>query len=684
MNKNIVLLLIAFLIFPYFAYSITTFIMNETEKISLAPNAIDPDNDNLTITYSSPLNQNGEWQTAYGDAGEYKTTITVSDGITNVSKDVLIVVNKKEEIPKIDSFSPRQDALSIKEGESINFKVSASDIDKDQLFYQWLFDDKKVKEGQEFEYDAAYDDSGTHKVLVEISDGAAKVNKEWVVDVEDVDRVPIFEQIGNKVISENQTLKIILSAVDPDGDNVTYSVDKLPEGATLEGNVFTWIPSFDTVKKEDLIDRVVDKFSVLTKNFYIQFAASSKSTKIKDSENQRFSRSQKSKSFSRDFRDTENPKDFPVDKKVLQNIVVTVKDANRAPILEDIAPVTINEGEAFTITPNAYDLDGDKVSLAYSGFISTKAYKSKFGDAGKYSVKVTASDGMLETSKLVDVIINHINRQPIFEKINDRKASEGDELAILLNAHDPDGDEIKYLIDNPPKGSSIKGNVFLWTPDFDVANRKQTKKFELVFAASDNQTEARQIANIEIMNKNRLPRIINASKNVIARVNEPVLLFVKAVDDDGDELAYTWHFGLLDRYEATANHLRTFTSPGLKVVKVIVSDGSGSVKYIINVDVRKESFTATGFSLRNKAPRIIDASKNIVARVNEPMLMFVKAVDDDNDPLTYTWDFGAFDKYEATANHLRTFTEPGIKAVKVIVSDGHYQVVQPINVNVVG
>ena len=37
-----------------------------------------------------------------------------------------------------------------------------------------------------------------------------------------------------------------------------------------------------------------------------------KSTKIEDRENQRFSVSQKSKSFSRDFRDTKNPKDFLV------------------------------------------------------------------------------------------------------------------------------------------------------------------------------------------------------------------------------------------------------------------------------------------------------------------------------------------------------------------------------------
>ena len=70
-------------------------------------------------------------------------------------------------------------------------------------------------------------------------------------------------------------------------------------------------------------------------------------------------------------------------------------------------------------------------------------------------------------------------------------------------------------------------------------------------------------------------------------------------------------------------------------------------------------------------------------RISKNYDMFVKAVDDDNDPLIYTWDFGLFDKYQATASNLRTFTEPGIKAVKVTISDGHYQVVLPMNVNVV-
>jgi len=630
MNKRVALLLIIFLIFPYPVSSIATFTVQETEKISLQPNATDPDSDNLVTTYTSPLNEKGEWQTKYGDAGEYKATITVSDGTTSDSKDVLIIVKKKEESPKIESYAPKEDVLGIKEAESIKFEISASDLNKDELSYNWFLDGKGVKEGQEFPYETTYNDAGAHKVSVVVSDGTASAGREWEINVEntdveglldnikdiiineneaarlelpdfekyglaysiseplgsknewktgyedagsyeinvhaegkgfskdkivkitvnDVDRAPVFESIGNRVLSENEELRIALNAYDPDGDEISYSASNLPEGAVLDGNTFIWKPGYDTVRKDGIINNFLDKFRALSKSFYVQFEASSK------------------------------------DNKIVQNVIITVKDANREPVLEDIEPVTINEGDEARIAPKAYDLDGDKVELSYSGFMNSDNYKSKFGDAGTYYVKVTASDdGLLETSKFAQVNIKHVNRAPVFEKIQNIKASEGDSIAILLNAYDLDGDEITYSIDNPPQGSSMKGNAFLWTPSFDVAGKKETKNFDLVFAANDGKTETRQIAKVEVKDKNRVPKIIDATKSIAANMEKPVLMFVKAADEDGDDLTYTWDFGIFERYKATAKHQRIFTTRGLKIVKVIVSDGIDEVEQVINVNV---------------------------------------------------------------------------------------------------
>jgi len=601
-------------------FSIKTFVIQETEKISLFPNVTDPDSDKLITTYSSPLNEKGEWQTNYGDAGQYKATITVSDGIANDSKDVLIIVKKKEESPKIELSVPQDESLDIKEGSSIEFKVLANDVDKDELSYNWYLDGKKIHVGQEFLYDATYNDAGNHKVAAVISDGTTNVSNQWTVSVENVDvenlidnikninvnandvarlelpdfekyglsysvsrpignknewqttyndngtyyvkvdaegkgftrekivkvvvarvdRPPVFEKIKDKIINENEELKIVLNAADPDGDDVTYSADYLPEGAKLNGNVFTWKPAYDTVKREE---------NNLEKNFTIEFFASSR------------------------------------DKKVSQSVVITVVNARRLPVLEDVEPITINEGESLKITPKAYDLDGYDINLTYSGFTNSDTYKSNFGDAGTYFAKVTASNGLLETSKFVQINIKHVNRAPVFGEMRDIRAYEGDDIAVLINASDPDDDQINYSVDNPPEGSSLKGNAFFWKPSYDLLNKKETKRFDLVFAANDGKAETKKIVKAEISDKNRAPKIINATKNIIARANEPVLMYVKAVDEDGDELTYTWDFGFFEKYKATSVHQRIFVSSGTKVVKITVSDGTDSVKQIINVNV---------------------------------------------------------------------------------------------------
>lgn len=629
MNKRVALLVTIFLVLPSIVFSIGTFAVRETEKVSLQPSVTDPDSDKIITTYTSPLDENGEWQTAYGDAGEYTATVTVSDGVTSVSEDVLIIVERKEEKPVIESFNPEQEKLRIKETESIEFSVLATDMNKDELSYKWFLDDDEIKEGNEYTYGTTYNDDGEHEIRVEISDGTSTISKKWNVDVEnvdvegllsdiediafnenevvklklpdfekyglvysisepvgsrnewktgyedtgtydieihaegkgfsgdktvkvtvnDVDRALIFDSIGNKILNENEEIEIKLNANDPDGDEITYSAENLPEGAEFDGNEFTWKTGYDTIKKDSFMDMLLGRFRALSKSFYVKFLASSK------------------------------------DKKIVQNVIITVKDVNRAPVIEDMEPITINEGETLKIAPNAYDPDGDRIRLKYSGLANKDTFKSGFDDAGNYNVKVTASDGMLETSKDVQININQSNRAPLFKEIKEIGSMEGDNIATLLNAVDPDNDEITYSMDNAPEGSLIKGNAFLWTPPYNLANKKETKELDIVFVASDGKAEARQIAKAEITDRNRAPRIVNTTKSISAKANKPVLMSVNAVDDDGDDLTYTWNFGLFEKYKATALHQRIFRSKGVKTVKVTVSDGIDKAEQVINVNV---------------------------------------------------------------------------------------------------
>src|SRR3989338_8521700 len=111
MGEKIILLLIVLLAAANASFAITTFAYNETDLISLQPKATDPDAQNLIYSYSEPLSENGQWQTTYGDAGEYNVAITVSDGELSSSQEVLLVVSKKEEKPAIESFAPKENKV---------------------------------------------------------------------------------------------------------------------------------------------------------------------------------------------------------------------------------------------------------------------------------------------------------------------------------------------------------------------------------------------------------------------------------------------------------------------------------------------------------------------------------------------------------------------------------------------
>ena len=113
-------------------------VVQETDLVNLVPKAEDPDkNTVLAYTLTSPISDKGEWQTTYSDAGEYTVTVTVSDGEAATSRDVLLIVNKKEESPTIDKSTPLDSSFTVYETQLIDFSVSVSDLNKHALSYQW-------------------------------------------------------------------------------------------------------------------------------------------------------------------------------------------------------------------------------------------------------------------------------------------------------------------------------------------------------------------------------------------------------------------------------------------------------------------------------------------------------------------------------------------------------------------
>lgn len=525
------------------------FSFQETDLVEIELEAYDPDGDKLEYMFDSPLNEDGEWQTTYGDAGKYDINVIVTDGENQVKQEITINVAKKEEMPVIDSFLPLEDVV-IDENEEIEFEIEVSDLNNDELSYSWSLDDEAVLDTDSYTYDIGYFDAGEHLVKVEVSDGVNEVEKEWNIVVNNIDRKPEFKEplIDRAVINENDKIEIDFLIEDPDEEEVILLAEELPEGATLEGEKFVWQTNHDSVGKEGIVDNVASKFHLLQESFTIKFIAESN------------------------------------DVSVEKEFVITVKDVNRGPVLDDIEDIIVNGGDVIEINANAVDPDSDKVDYSYSGWMSESKYKTLNGDSGTHIVTVTASDGFLTDSKDVKIIVNKLNSAPSIILGDGISVNEGEMLSFEVKTFDPDGDDVS-LEATIPEGAYFSDNMFRWKPGFDLGGIR----FNVTFTASDGQVETVKDYIIDVLDSNRAPKInnISPSREITVYQGSEVRFDVFATDLDNDELSYEWPVGLFKSYSGSSAMLRKFTSVGKKEVEVVVSDGEDSISYKWKVNVVK-------------------------------------------------------------------------------------------------
>ena len=152
MKKKILIFVLMLILSISLSHAIKTITVDETDLVSLKLDAIDADEDVLFYGFTEPLDENGQWQTTYGDVGEYQVTVTVSDGQLETSDNVELIVNKKNMPPTLDSFIPEETEITINEWGNISFEIIASDLNNDPLIYEWRLDGDIVSEKEDYIY----------------------------------------------------------------------------------------------------------------------------------------------------------------------------------------------------------------------------------------------------------------------------------------------------------------------------------------------------------------------------------------------------------------------------------------------------------------------------------------------------------------------------------------------------
>ncbi len=231
------------------------------------------------------------------------------------------------------------------------------------------------------------------------------------IAIGDVNRMPVLSMIGNRAVDEGQLLEFILTASDPDGNNLSYTMDNTPTGATFTDNgdgtaTFSWTPGFDQAGNHtDLLFTVTDD-GVPTQA---------------DSE----------------------------------EITVTVGNVNRPPVLSMIGDRTVTEGELLEIILTGSDPDGDNLNYSIENTptgamfndngdgTATFSWMPGFGQAGSFpNVLFAVTDNSEVATELITFTV-----VTILDQINALKTASWNQVSdrpFRITANAPLAQAIQY------------------------------------------------------------------------------------------------------------------------------------------------------------------------------------------------------------------------------------------------
>ncbi len=146
-------------------------------------------------------------------------------------------------------------------GSTVRTVVQAQDPDGDPLTfkYRWHVDDVPVPgETDSFPLKGVKKGSWVHVAVTPndgISDGAWRYSPRYQV----VNAPPVVKSEPPKTIPPSRVLTHTVVAEDPDGDPMTYTLVKGPEGFTLSGATLTWkVSDRDLEKPAEVVIRISD------------------------------------------------------------------------------------------------------------------------------------------------------------------------------------------------------------------------------------------------------------------------------------------------------------------------------------------------------------------------------------------------------------------------------------------
>lgn len=181
-----------------------------------------------------------------------------------------------------------------------------------------------------------------------------------------------------------------------------------------------------------------------------------------------------------------------------KKVRLAVERVNVPPVVEGIAPISVQEGNTVKFQPKVSDPNRDKVTVTVSKPLDTGAWETDHTSAGEYQIKVVASDGELETEKSFTLKVADVNVPPEVTNLKDLVVKEGDVVRIEPKIMDLDEDKVSVTISDPV------GNDGIWETAFTDHG-----EYFMTITADDGKDKVTKRVRVLVEDVNMPPQIVD-------------------------------------------------------------------------------------------------------------------------------------------------------------------------------
>ncbi|MCD4666561.1 putative Ig domain-containing protein, partial [archaeon] len=248
----------------------------------------------------------------------------------------------------------------------------------------------------------------------------------------------------------------------------------------------------------------------------------------------------------------------------------------------------VYENETLIIQLNAYN-PGDNNLTYYtnaseilpSGFSFNNLtglfeWTPTYGDSGEYDVNFNVTNGDNWDEETITITVNHANRAPVLDFIDDIESYEGDSVFITTSAIDPDYDTLTYFVENE-NFEQINDTNFVWN-----TNYTDSGIHEITVKVTDGELWDEQIVTLTVNNVNRAP-VLDFIDDIVINETESAIITLSGSDPDNDTLTYFVDDGRFEQEDNVFTWDTDYNDAGIYDLLVSISDGDLTDDQIVTI-----------------------------------------------------------------------------------------------------